>query len=88
MKKKPIMVASMPDIAIIQFVYNIIITAPRNVTTAVINVPRLLFKVCPIVSTSLVTRLSTSPVLCLLKYESGKRLILPEISLRSFFVIR
>lgn len=45
-----------------QFVESIITTLPMNIVTAETRLVRLFCSVCPMVSTSLVTRESTSPV--------------------------
>ena len=48
--------------AITQFVESIMTTLPMNIVTAETRLVRLFCSVCPMVSTSLVTRESTSPV--------------------------
>jgi len=66
----------------IQFLKNITQSEPRTIAIAPVIEPRLWFSVWPIVSTSFVTRLNTSPYACVSKYLSGSRLILTEMSLR------
>ena len=87
---KPIKLAPMAVSAMIQLVTNIMMTLPTNMTTAVTKVVIDWLSVCPMVSTSLVTRESTSPTACASKYLRGRRLIFSEIAvrrLRAFFCV-
>ena len=68
--------------AMIQLVTNIMTTLPKSMTTAVTKVVTDWLSVCPMVSTSLVTRESTSPTECESKYFSGRTLIFSEIASR------
>src|SRR5688572_15331966 len=69
-----------------QLIENIITSTPTTVTTDVMICDRLWFSVWLTVSTSLVTRESTSPWLVPSKYLSGIRLIFSEMSLRKRYV--
>ena len=57
------MVETMAVKAMTLLVRNIMSREPKNMVTAVTRLPRDWFMVWPMVSTSLVTRLSTSPKL-------------------------
>ena len=61
MSVKPIRLAAMAVSAMIQLVTNIMITLPASMTTAVTKVVMDWLSVWPMMSTSFVTRESTSP---------------------------
>ncbi len=65
-----------------QLIESIMTSTPTTVTTEVMICDRLWLSVWLTVSTSLVTRESTSPWLVPSKYLSGMRLIFSAISLR------
>ena len=90
MSTKPIRLAPMAVKAMIQLVTNIMTTLPTSMTTAVTKVVMDWLSVCPMVSTSLVTRESTSPTECASKYCRGRRLIFSEMAVRrarAFFCV-
>ena len=83
MNTNPTRLATMAVSAITQLVTNIITTEPISMTTAVTKVTSDWLSVWPIMSTSLVTRESTSPTACESKYFKGRRLIFCEMAVRS-----
>ena len=80
------MVDKIAVIAIIGLVTNIIIIEPKSKQIELIKLTTLLFKDCPIVSTSFVMRLNISPVELPSIYLSGSLLIFTEISFLNFLI--
>ena len=90
MNTNPMRLAPIAVNAMIQSVTNIMTTQPTSMTVAVTRVETDWLSVCPMVSTSLVTRESVSPTVCESKYFSGRSLIFSETArrmLREFFCV-
>ena len=79
---KPSAEASTAAPVMAAFVHSMTTSEPASCVTAVTSVPTLWLMDWPIVSTSFVTRESTSPVDVWLKYAMGSRLIFLEMSER------